>query len=259
MNILEQITAQKKAEVKRRKEHIPIRVLERAPLFRRKAFPASEFIKSGSGIIAEFKRQSPSKGVIHPNPNIETITKGYVSAGASAISVLTDKEFFGGSDADLMSARSLNSVPILRKDFMVDEYQILESKALGADMVLLIAACLTPKEISRFGRLAHSVNMEVLLEVRDKEELQRSLCPSINLIGVNNRDLTTFEVDVQRSYDLVNEIPDEFLKISESGISNPKTIIELREAGFNGFLIGEHFMQAHEPEKACEAFIDEIA
>jgi indole-3-glycerol phosphate synthase len=259
MNILDKITAHKRTEVEQRKQAISIKQLEKSPLFDRQPFAATRFIKERSGIIAEFKRQSPSKGIIHPNPNIETITKGYVSAGVSAISVLTDVDFFGGSDEDLKAARRFNEIPLLRKDFMVDEYQIVEAKAIGADLILLIAACLSPNEIQTFGKFAQSLGMQVLLEVHNQAELERSICPFLDLVGVNNRDLTTFTVDLNHSYNLVNQIPNDFLKISESGISNPKTIVELRQAGFDGFLIGENFMKTSEPEKACVAFIEEIS
>lgn len=259
MNILDTITAHKRKEVEQRRCTVSIQKLEQSTLFDRQPFSATTFIKERSGIIAEFKRQSPSKGIIHPNPNIETITKGYVSAGVSAISVLTDMAFFGGSDADLLATRSHNDIPLLRKDFMVDEYQIVEAKAIGADLILLIAACLSPKEIQAFGKLAQSLGMQVLLEVHNQAELERSVCPFVDLIGVNNRDLTTFTVDLNHSYNLVNQIPNDFLKISESGISNPKTIVELRQAGFDGFLIGENFMKTSEPEKACREFVEEVS
>jgi indole-3-glycerol phosphate synthase len=255
MNILTKITTHKRTEVEVRKQSVSIKQLEASPLFNRQPLSATIFIKERTGIIAEFKRQSPSKGVIHPNADIETITKGYVSAGVSAISVLTDVNFFGGSDADLLAARSFNDVPLLRKDFMIDEYQIIEAKAIGADFVLLIAACLSPKEIQHFGKLAQSLDMQVLLEVHNQAELERSLCPFVDLVGVNNRDLTTFTLNLQHSYNLVNQIPNDFLKISESGISNPKTIMELRQAGFDGFLIGENFMKTEKPEEACKEFI----
>jgi indole-3-glycerol phosphate synthase len=258
MNILTKITAHKRTEVEVRKQAVSIKKLEASPLFNRQPFLATTFIKERTGIIAEFKRQSPSKGVIHPNADIETITKGYVSAGVSAISILTDVNFFGGSDADFLAARSFNDVPLLRKDFMIDEYQIIEAKAIGADFILLIAACLSPKEIQHFGKLAQSLGMQVLLEVHNQAELERSLCPFVDLVGVNNRDLTTFTLDLQHSYNLVNQIPNDFLKISESGISNPKTIVELRQAGFDGFLIGENFMKTSEPGEACLEFIGEI-
>jgi indole-3-glycerol phosphate synthase len=258
MNILDKITTHKRTEVEARKQAVSIKQLENSPLFNRQTFSATKFVRERTGIIAEFKRQSPSKGIIHPNPSIETITKGYVSAGVSAISVLTDVNFFGGSDADLLAARSFNNIPLLRKDFMIDEYQIIEAKSIGADFILLIAACLSPKEIQHFGKLAQSLGMQVLLEVHNQAELERSICPFIDLVGVNNRDLTTFEVDLNHSYNLVNQIPNDFLKISESGISNPKTISELRQAGFDGFLIGENFMKTSEPEKSCFEFIKEI-
>lgn len=258
MNILTKITIQKRKAVEARKQIVSIKQLEASPLFNRETFSATKFVKERTGIIAEFKRQSPSLGIIHPNPDIETITKGYVSAGVSAISVLTDVDFFGGSNSDLLAARSVNDIPLLRKDFMIDEFQIIEAKAIGADFILLIAACLSPKEIQHFGKLAQSLGMQVLLEVHNQAELERSLCENIDLVGVNNRDLTTFTVDLNHSYNLVNQIPNDFLKISESGISNPKTIMELRKAGFDGFLIGENFMKTESPEKACEKFINAI-
>jgi indole-3-glycerol phosphate synthase len=258
MNILTKITTHKRTEVEARKQTVSIKQLENSPLFNRQPFSATTFVKERTGIIAEFKRQSPSKGIIHPNPDIETITKGYVSAGVSAISVLTDVDFFGGSNADLLAARSLNDIPLLRKDFMIDEFQIIEAKAIGADFILLIAACLSPKEIQHFGKLAQSLGMQVLLEVHNQTELERSICPFVDLVGVNNRDLTTFEVDLNHSYNLVNQIPNDFLKISESGISNPKTIVELRKAGFDGFLIGENFMKTEKPGEACLEFVNQI-
>ncbi|MEN9326601.1 MAG: hypothetical protein RI943_1022 [Bacteroidota bacterium] len=259
MDILEKITKHKKEEVKIRKQKTAIKKLEQSQFFSRSVYSVTEFIKNKSGIIAEFKRQSPSKGVIHLNPNLKKITKGYTEAGVSAISVLTDHYFFGGTDNDLIETRQFNSIPLLRKDFIIDEYQIIESKAIGADLILLIAACLTPKEVQKFARLAQSLGLEVLLEVHNEFELEKSLCDELNLIGVNNRNLKTFEVNLNHSYELVEKIPNQFLKISESGISNPKTIKSLQKVGFDGFLIGENFMKTTYPEQSCLQFIQELS
>ena len=211
-----------------------------------------------TGIIAEFKRQSPSKGIINDRLSVEEVTNGYAAAGASALSVLTDRSFFGGKDEDLLAARQVNKLPLLRKDFMLDEYQIIEAKAMGADIILLIAAILTPAEVRKLAKCAKDLGLNVLLEVHNREELDRSICEDLDAIGVNNRNLGDFSVSVQHSYDLVNHIPSRFLKISESGISDPKTIKELRAAGFDGFLIGENFMKETDPGKAMKEFVSKI-
>ncbi|MBY0243865.1 MAG: indole-3-glycerol phosphate synthase TrpC, partial [Sphingobacteriaceae bacterium] len=208
-----------------------------------------------SGIIAEFKRQSPSKGIINDTASVIEVTKGYNLAGASALSVLTDTDFFGGKTEDLLQARTANDIPILRKDFIIDEYQILEAKAWGADIILLIAAILTPQQIVDFGKLAQSLGLNVLLEVHNLEELERSICPNVDAIGINNRNLATFTVDIETSFGLVDKIPSEFLKISESAIDNPETIKKLKSVGFNGFLIGENFMKTQNPALAMQDFV----
>jgi indole-3-glycerol phosphate synthase len=208
-----------------------------------------------TGIIAEFKRRSPSKGIINDKVTVEEVTTGYAAAGASAISVLTDTEFFMGQSADLLAARRVNTVPLLRKDFMIDEYQVLEAKALGADIILLIAAILTPIEIQVLALLAKSLGLNVLLEVHNLEELQRSINPNVDAIGVNNRNLADFSVSVQTSFDLAEHIPAEFMKISESAISNTTVIKQLKAAGFNGFLIGETFMRHDNPGAAMAEFV----
>ena len=209
------------------------------------------------GIIAEYKRKSPSKGIINDKSRVEDVATGYVSAGASALSILTDTEFFGGKNEDLIAARKINQCPILRKDFIIDEYQIIEAKSIGADVILLLKNILTAQQIKEFATTAKWLGMEVLLEVRDKSELN-SINVLIDCIGVNNRNLKDFSVNSNHSLELVDFIPKDFIKISESGIDSAKTIHDLRSAGFKGFLIGETFMKNDSPETACVNFIKEV-
>ncbi|MCX2485080.1 indole-3-glycerol phosphate synthase TrpC [Pedobacter sp. MR2016-24] len=260
MNILDKIVIRKKEEVALAKTLVSIAELEKGLHFNRTPYSFREFLlaEDRNGIIAEFKRRSPSKGIINANSTVTAVTTGYAAAGASAISVLTDADFFGGHSNDLLEARAANQVPLLRKDFMIDEYQILEAKALGADIILLIAAILTPAEIAGFAGLAKRLGLNVLLEVHNLEELQRSIHPDVDAIGVNNRNLADFSVDIQTSFKLAEEIPAEFLKISESAISDVKTIKQLKGAGFNGFLIGENFMKTSNPAAAMQAFAKEL-
>jgi indole-3-glycerol phosphate synthase len=260
MNILDKIVLRKREEISLAKQKVSVKELEANSNFSRKPFVFSDFLLDANrtGIIAEFKRQSPSKGLINGNVSVEDVTQAYNLAGASALSVLTDTDFFGGSAEDLYAARAVNQIPILRKDFMVDEYQILEAKAWGADIILLIASILSPKEIEAFGKLAQSLGLNVLLEVHNLEELERSACSHLDAIGVNNRNLSDFTVNIQTSFDLVDQIPNQFLKISESAIDNPKVIKELRSVGYNGFLIGENFMKTNNPGKAMKEFVKEL-
>jgi len=260
MNILDRIVLRKKEEVAHAKQLISIHDLQKTRHFDRTPMSFKEFLLANdrTGIIAEFKRRSPSKGLINGIADVAEVTQAYNAAGASALSVLTDVDFFGGKTDDLLAARAANNIPILRKDFMIDEYQILEAKAWGADIILLIAAILSPKQISDFGKFAQNLGLNVLLEVHNEEELERSICPHLDAIGVNNRNLADFTVDIQTSFDLVNKIPNEFLKISESAISNPQTIRELKAAGFNGFLIGENFMKTDNPGLAINEFVGQI-
>lgn len=255
MNILDKIIAHKQKEIARRKDLHPIKDLEKASYFERTTFSLCQFLQGPKqmGVIAEFKRKSPSKGIINANAKIEEVTTGYVQAGASALSVLTDFNFFGGTYTDLTAARQLNKVPILNKNFIIEEYQIIEAKSVGADVILLIAECLEKAALKRLAEFANSLGLEVLLEVHSKEQLDK-LCAAVNLVGVNNRNLKTFEVSIQTSYELAAYIPTDFVKVAESGISNPKTVIELKEAGFKGFLIGEHFMRDKAPGEACTRF-----
>lgn len=258
--ILDKIVLRKRREIAISKLRTPVTRLEESELFYRETYSFREFITdtSRTGIIAEFKRASPSKGIINNRLSVKQVTAGYAAAGASALSVLTDQTFFGGRKHDLIEARRYNSIPVLRKDFMLDEYQVIEAKALGADIILLIAAILTPEEIKNLAGLAKRLQLNVLLEVHNTNELESSLCDDLDAIGVNNRNLADFSVSVQHSYDLVKQIPDQFLKISESGISNPQTIKELKKAGFSGFLIGENFMKEEDPGLAMSKFVGEM-
>ncbi|MES2417452.1 MAG: indole-3-glycerol phosphate synthase TrpC [Bacteroidota bacterium] len=260
MNILDRIVLRKKEEVAIAKQKVLISELEASPNFTRQPLIFKDFLldEKRTGIIAEFKRRSPSKGTINADAEVAAVTQAYNIAGASALSVLTDTDFFGGSAKDLQKARSINQIPILRKDFMIDEYQILEAKAWGADIILLIAAILSPKQVIDFGKLAQSLGLSVLLEVHNLNELERSICPNVNAIGVNNRNLGDFTVDIQTSFDLVNHIPNEFLKISESAIDNPMVIKQLKAAGYNGFLIGENFMKTADPGQAMQDFVKQL-
>lgn len=260
MNILDQIVLRKTVEVEQAKKRVSVKELEAGVYFHREPYSLKEFMLAPerTGIIAEFKRRSPSKGTINAHSTVKEVTNGYAAAGASAISVLTDTDFFGGHLDDLLEARAVNNVPLLRKDFMIDEYQFLEAKASGADIILLIAAILTPAQLVDFGRLSKSLGLNVLLEVHNLEELQRSINPYIDAVGVNNRNLADFTVNIQTSFDLAEEIPKEFLKISESAISDPKTINQLKKAGFNGFLIGENFMKTVDPGAAMHRFVEEM-
>jgi indole-3-glycerol phosphate synthase len=257
MTILDKIVLQKKEVIAAAKQQTSIAELEAAEFFARQPYSLRQFLTDPqrTGIIAEFKRRSPSKGIINDKVTVEEVTTGYAAAGASAISVLTDTEFFMGKPADLIAARRVNTVPLLRKDFMIDEYQVLEAKAWGADIILLIAAILTPDEIQTLGSLAKSLGLSVLLEVHNLEELQRSINPNVDAIGVNNRNLADFTVSVDTSFKLAEHIPSDFLKVSESAISDTVTIKQLKSAGFNGFLIGENFMRQEDPGLAMKEFV----
>ena len=260
MNILDKIVTRKLEEVALAKQQVSVTELEANPNFNRKTLVFKDFLldTTRTGIISEFKRQSPSKGLINGTADVVEVTQAYNSAGASALSILTDKDFFGGKAEDLFQARAVNQIPILRKDFMIDEYQILEAKAWGADIILLIASILTPQEIINFGKLAQSLGLNVLLEVHNLAELEKSICPNLDAIGVNNRNLGNFTVDIQTSFDLVDQIPDDFLKISESAIDNPEVIKELKKVGYNGFLIGENFMKTADPGQAIRDFVAQL-
>jgi indole-3-glycerol phosphate synthase len=261
MTILDKIIAFKKTEIAKIKAEVHIKKLVESPNFGREVFSLRKsLLEVGStGIIAEFKRQSPSKGIINDTATIADVTNGYLDANVAAQSILTDTSFFGGSMADLMEARVINQQkPILRKDFIVDGFQIVEAKAIGADVILLIASCLTKTELKNYGQLAADLGLEVLYEVNTQEDLDKINDLDNKIIGINNRNLNTFEVDLENSIRLSNQIPDSSLKISESGISDPKIIMGLKEYGFQGFLIGENFMNKENPGEACLEFISQL-
>ena len=262
MSILETIVAHKRKEVAARRELVPVKLLESSLYFNSQPLSLRQYLlrEHGSGLIAEFKRKSPSQGWINQYAPVERTTLGYMQAGAAALSILTDAEFFGGKNEDLTTARRFNFCPVLRKDFVVDEYQILEAKSIGADAVLLIAAVLAPVEIVALGGLARSLGLEVLLEVHDGDELARATHPdAVDAVGVNNRNLHDFSLSLDTSLALAAAIPGEFVKVSESGISSAAAIGQLREAGYRGFLLGEAFMRHARPERACAALVQEIA
>jgi len=259
MNILDKIVLDKQKEVALKKEFIPITTLEKIPFFDRKTISLTQKLRSStSGIIAEFKRRSPSKSIINESAQIDDVAIGYEQAGASGMSILTDEIYFGGMLDDLLIGRENCNLPLLRKEFIIDEYQILEAKAFGADAILLIAAILTKKEIKKFSELAKSLHLDVLLEVHNKEELYKSIMPSLDMLGVNNRNLKTFEVNLETSISLSHIIPDDFVKVSESGIGSIEAIKELQPYGYQGFLIGEHFMKTDDPGASATQFIKSL-
>jgi indole-3-glycerol phosphate synthase len=254
-NLLNDIIAHKKEEVSLLKSLITIKQLESSLYFQSPCVSLAAYLQreDKSGIIAEFKKQSPSAGAINKYANVEEISLGYMQAGASALSILTDKKYFNGSNKDLEIARQFNYCPIIRKDFIIDEYQILEAKSIGADAILLIAAILSKEEITLFTNMAHSLKMEVLLELHDVSELSK-IDNKVNCIGINNRNLNTMKTDVNTSYQMKALLNNDFITVSESGISNLDTLLSLQRAGFNGFLIGEYFMKHAHPAEQCQTF-----
>ncbi|MCD8194434.1 MAG: indole-3-glycerol phosphate synthase TrpC, partial [Tannerellaceae bacterium] len=258
-DILQDIIANKRIEVERQKQAVKLDLLLGLGGERLEGNTNSmraALANSGSGIIAEFKRKSPSKGWLHPGADVADVVPAYEQNGASACSILTDSEFFGGALGDLHRARKLVNLPLLRKDFIIDPYQLYQARVMGADAVLLIAACLTPDECLQLAETAHTLSLEVLLEIHSEEELEH-LNPHIDMLGVNNRNLGTFHTDIQNSFRLAEQMvaytqdkdytP---LLVSESGISDPATVTTLRESGFRGFLIGEKFMKTNDPGSA---------
>ncbi|MDI9257141.1 indole-3-glycerol phosphate synthase TrpC [Flavobacterium sedimenticola] len=256
MNILDQIIAHKKREIALKKSVVSANQLENSELFNSQTTSLSKSVlHSPFGIIAEHKRRSPSKATINHNLSLENVVKGYEEAGASGISVLTDTKFFGGSSDDLLLAKACVKTPVLRKEFIIDEYQIIESKAYGADAILLIAAVLTQSQIKSLTAFAHSIALEVLLEVHNQAELNKSLIPELDMIGVNNRNLKTFEMNLDTSLALADKIPNDVVKISESGLNAAEQVKLLKSAGFNGFLMGETFMKADNPGVELETLL----
>jgi indole-3-glycerol phosphate synthase len=254
MNILEKIIARKSKEVAARKSDVPEQELEKGRYFSRQTLSLRKRLLNDkhTGIIAEYKRRSPSKGIINDRDSVEAVTMAYTAYGASGISILTDLEFFGGSLDDLINARD-NGIPLLRKDFMIDEYQITEAKAYGADVILLIAACLSPLRVKQLAQKAKGLGLEVLLELHDESELDH-ICELVDLVGVNNRNLKTFEVDLEHSTRLAEKIGIDFVKVAESGINDVNNIRYLKAHGFQGFLIGEYFMKQKSPMEAFKNF-----
>lgn len=259
MDVLEKIIEDKRREVALKKTIIPVSQLENSFLFNSRTNSLSKLLlNSTSGIIAEHKRKSPSKQTINSSFTLEEVVKGYQNAGVCGISVLTDMKYFGGSLDDLLLARASVTIPLLRKEFIIDEYQLLEAKAHGADVILLISAVLNRQEIKYLSEFAQSLGLEVLLEVHNEAELQKAIMPSLNMIGVNNRNLKTFEVNLKYSKELADLIPNQFVKISESGISNVSDVKELQQFGYQGFLIGENFMKTENAGAAASEFIKQL-
>ncbi len=256
MHILDKIVAHKKKEIAVLKQETSMSTLEQSPLFKRTVHSAKASIISNqlSGVIAEFKRRSPSKPTINLSAKVDQIIPKYARAKASAISVLTDAHFFGGNPIDLINARKHCELALLRKDFIVDEYQIVESKAIGADLILLIARILDSATLQHFTQTAKKLGLEVLVEIHNQEELEKIKCLP-DIIGINNRDLDTFTVDYSRSKALLSQLPLGVCKISESGITNESVMLDLSQAGFDGFLIGERFMATPNPGESCQNFI----
>lgn len=254
MNILDTIIERKKQEILDSKSKISLQQLKESEFFGRTTYSLKETIQSKSGIIAEFKRKSPSKGIINDKVSPLEVVSEYEKFGASAVSILTDQDFFGGSFDDILSVRKSVNIPILRKDFMIDEYQFFEAKSMGADVILLIAACLSPNQVSEFTELAHQLDLEVLLEIHTEEELLH-INKNIDFVGINNRNLKDFKVDLQHSVNLKNQLPFDILSIAESGIYSEEDFKFLKEKGFNGFLMGEYFMKNENPGNKFSEFI----
>ena len=257
-NILKKIVDAKRSEVEHLKKIKPLQT----SMINEKHYSNYSLKKflsdpEGTGIIAEFKRRSPSKGNININSDIVRTTTGYISAGASALSILTEKNFFEGCNEDIISARAVNSCPILRKEFIIDEYQLIESKLIGADAILLIAAILTPDEAYKLASQAREIGLEVLMEVHSEEEISL-INEYVDIAGINNRNLNDFSLSLDTSLELFDMIPEQFIKISESGIDSPEKLLMLKQKGFKGFLMGERFMSHEYPEIACKDFIKDL-
>lgn len=256
--ILDEIVDQKRIEILEKQKINSIEDFKNSENFNLPVISSKASIldESKSGIIAEFKRKSPSKGFINKDANVKDVVAGYEKYGASVVSVLTDEHFFGGSFEDLNQAKTTLSIPVLRKDFIVHEYQVYETKAIGADLMLLIAECLTKDEVYNLAKTAKEIGLEVLLELHSEDQLDK-VNEFIDLIGINNRDLKTFHVDIEKSKQILKQLPKDLIKVAESGISDPKTVKELRKSGFQSFLIGENFMKNENPTEAFKEFVKE--
>ncbi|WP_185878060.1 indole-3-glycerol phosphate synthase TrpC [Blattabacterium cuenoti] len=258
MNILEKIIAKKKLEIKKNKIINSIKKLENNIFFNRKTISLKKNIKKNlhGGIIAEFKLKSPSKGIINQSVDIKNVVVEYELAKVSGISILTDFNFYGSIN-DVIQSRYLVSIPLLRKDFIIDEYQIIESKSIGADVILLIASILSKKEIKIFTKIAKSIGLEVIIELHKESDLEK-ITDNIDFVGVNNRDLQSFKINKKNCFFLYPKIPNDYLKLAESGIDSIEDIIKLKKIGYNGFLIGEYFMKEKNPGKKCITFMKEF-
>ena len=259
MTILDKIIADKKEEVLLAKKISPVDQLKDMSGFHRKTFSIRNSLLNADkpGIIAEHKRKSPSKGIINGNVQLENVVSGYQQAGVKAVSVLTDHKYFMGTNEDVINARRILTIPVLRKEFIIDEYQVIEAKAIGADFILLIAACLSKTQSEHLTGMAHELGLEVLIEIHTEDELN-NVPVNVELVGVNNRNLKTFEVNIKNSIELAKSIPEHFVKISESGISNIEPIKKLWQYGYKGFLIGENFMKTDNPGQSCVDFISSL-
>jgi len=257
--MLSEIVANRKKQVARNKELYPIKLLETSIYFESPCVSLKHYILRAdkSGIIAEFKRKSPSKGILNQYAEVVETTISYMQAGASALSVLTEPDYFMGKDDDLKQARFANFCPILRKDFIFDEYQIIETKSLGADIVLLIAACLDTKELLKLYNLAKQLGLEILFEIHHEDDLKKIPGDDV-IIGVNNRNLTTMETDIETSLTMADKLSKDFVLVSESGLKSSVEIIELKKAGYSGFLMGEQFMKFAKPQEAIKQIITEL-
>ena len=257
MTILDKIIEQKKQEISASKTKISVEQLKDSEFFSRKTFSLKETLKAKSGIITEFKRKSPSKGIINDKVSPLEVVSAYENFGASAVSILTDSNFFGGNFEDILKVRNHINIPILRKDFMIDEYQFYEAKSIGADVILLIASCLSPTQVSEFTDLAHQLNLEVLLEIHSEEELSH-INKNVDFVGINNRNLKDFKVDLQHSVNLKNQLPSTIFSIAESGIYSEVDFKFLKEKGFDGFLMGEYFMKNENPGEKFSEFVSNV-
>ena len=259
MTILDEIIKNKALEIQQQKKEVSLAHLKESAFYSRKCISIKKILeeRKSPGIIAEHKRKSPSKGIINSDLELKDVVRGYQDAGASAVSILTDMKYFMGKTEDVTIARNILKIPILRKEFMIDEYQVYEAKAIGADFILLIAACLSRTQSEHLAGIAKSLGMDVLIEIHTADELE--IVPgNADIVGVNNRNLKTFEVSIDTSIQLSPLIPDQFIKISESGISHTDNIKKLWEYGYKGFLIGENFMKSDNPGESCKSFIQKI-
>ena len=259
MKILDKIVENMKSEIIRVSRKTPISLLENKSLFSRQCISLKDSIKNSStGIICEFKRRSPSNENINYKSTISEVILGYQKAGAVGLSILTNKKYFDGETKDIQDIRDVSKIPILRKEFIISEYQVIEAKSIGSDAILLIASILSEEEIIGYSSLAKSIGLEVLLEIHSEDELYKISGDDIDIVGVNNRNLDTLEIDLNNSIELYGKIPSKFVKISESGISEVESILKLKEVGYNGFLIGEKFMKTNNPMESAYDFIKKI-